>query len=134
MLNWHEGLSTGVPSLDHHHREIFARFNDFYAVMSRGESEKRVEAGRILDFLQFYAQWHFKLEEEFMGKYRCPAAEENKRDHADFLRRFGAFYEKWQTGGMSLALANDTFVTLMDWIVNHIEGVDTRLNQFVPKS
>ena len=134
MLNWHEGMSTGIPDLDHHHKEILARFNEFYACMSRGESDKRAEVGRILDFLQFYAQWHFQREEEYMEKYQCPAAEENRIAHADFLKRFGAFYEKWQTAGMDPTLANDTFVALMDWIVNHVQGVDTRLNQSIPKA
>jgi hemerythrin len=133
MLNWHEGMSTGFPDLDHHHKEILARFNEFYGYMSRGESDKRAEAGRILDFLQFYAEWHFRCEEEYMEKYQCPALEENKRAHADFLKRFGGFYAQWQTAGMDPALVNDTFVALMDWIMNHIQGVDTRLNQYVPK-
>ena len=131
MLHWHPGMSTGVPELDYQHKELIARFNDFSVCMSAGESEKRAQAGRILDFLQFYAQWHFRREEEFMRKYHCDAAEENRRAHAEFLERFGDFYEQWQTGGLDRALANDTFTTLMDWIFNHIQGVDARLNQFV---
>jgi hemerythrin len=131
MIYWHEGLTTGVPDLDDHHREIFSKFNEFYAAMSRGPSAKLDEAGKILDYLQFYAQLHFKREEEIMEKYHCPAAEENKRAHAQFLRDFGAFYTQWQTGGMDLALANDTFVKMMEWIVNHIEGVDTELRKCV---
>jgi hemerythrin len=127
MLNWHEGLTTGVPELDYHHREIFARFNEFFACMSLGESEKQAEAGRILDFLLFYAQWHFRREEKFMEQSRCPAAEENRRDHAEFIKRFGALYEQWQTRGMDPALVNDTFAALVEWIMNHIQGVDTRL-------
>src|SRR4030042_3655784 len=96
MLNWHAGMTTGIPELDYHHREILNRFNDFYACMSLGESERRAEAGRILDFLQFYAQWHFQREEAYMDKYQCPAAAENRRAHAEFLARFGGLYEEWQ--------------------------------------
>ena len=132
MMSWHEGLTTGIPDLDDHHKEIFNRFNEFYAAMTSGPGAKREEAGKILDFLQFYAQWHFKREEEAMEKYHCPAAEENKRGHAEFLRDFGSFYTKWQTGGMDLNLANDTFAKLMDWIVNHVQGVDTQLNKCLP--
>jgi hemerythrin len=133
MLHWQAGMSTGVPELDYHHRQIIDRFNDFSACMSLGESERLAEAGRILDFLQFYAQWHFKREEAYMEKYGCPAREENRRAHADFLKRFSAFYEEWQTRGMDPALVNDTFTTLMEWILNHIQGVDTVLNRYVPK-
>jgi hemerythrin len=133
MLNWHAGMTTGVPELDYHHRQIIDRFNDFSACTALGESERCAEAGRILDFLQFYAQWHFKREETYMEKYGCPAHEENRRAHVDFLKRFGALYEEWQTRGMNPALGNDTFATLMEWILNHIRGVDTRLYPYVPK-
>jgi hemerythrin len=132
MLSWNPGLSTGIPEIDYHHRQIIDQFNGFSDCMSLGESRRREEAGRILDFLQFYAQWHFQREEAFMEKYQCPAAEENKREHAEFLKRFGAFYEKWQTRGMDPSLVNDTFAALMEWIMNHIQGVDTRLRGSVP--
>ena len=66
-----------------------------------------------------------------MRIYHCPAAEENRRAHAEFLKRFGAFYEQWQTGGMDPALINDTFTAMVDWIFNHIQGTDARLNQSV---
>jgi hemerythrin len=132
MLNWHEGLSTGVPDLDNHHKEIFQKFNEFYAVMARGAAAREEEAGKVLDYLQFYAQLHFQREEELMDKYHCPAAEENKREHTIFLKDCGNFYTQWQTGGMSLALANDTFVKFMDWLVNHIQGVDTQLIKYLP--
>jgi hemerythrin len=133
-MNWHPGMSTGVPELDYQHRQIIDRFNEFFACMSLGESERRAEAGRILDFLQFYAQWHFRREEAWMEKYRCPAAEKNRNGHAEFLKRFGALYEEWQTRGMDPALVNDTFTVLMEWIMNHIQGVDTQLSGFVPST
>ena len=134
MMNWHEGLATGDLDLDNHHKEIFQKFNEFYTAMSSGAAARGEEAGRVLDYLQFYAQLHFKREEELMDKYHCPAAEENKREHAEFLKDFGAFYTQWQTGGMNLVLANDTFVKLMDWLVNHVQGVDTQLYKCVPHS
>jgi hypothetical protein len=31
-----------------------------------------------------------------------------------------------QAGGMDLALANDTFVKLMECILNHVQGTDTQ--------
>ncbi len=67
-----------------------------------------------------------------MGKYHCPSADKNLRDHAEFLKRFGTLYEEWQTRGMDPALVNDTFTVLMEWIMNHIQGVDTQLSGVVP--
>ncbi len=127
MVNWNPDWTTGVPEIDHQHRQIIDQFNDFSRCLSLGESERRSEAGRILDFLQFYAQWHFQREEAIMEKYRCPAAEENKLQHAAFLKKFGALYEEWQIRGMDPTLVSDTFASLAEWILHHIRGVDTRL-------
>jgi hemerythrin-like metal-binding protein len=87
----------------------------------------------VLDFLQFYAGWHFQREEEYMEKFQCAAAEENKRQHAVFLKDFGSFYAEWQTGGMKPELARETFLGLIRWIGNHIQKVDTQLYLLVKK-
>ena len=79
MLNWQEGLTTGVPDLDNHHREIFQKFNEFYVAISGTAAARREEAGKVLDCLHFYSQLNFKRAEELMENYHCPAAEENNR-------------------------------------------------------
>jgi len=48
-------------------------------------------AREILDFLQFYAKWHFGQEEDCMNKYKCPIADQNKKAHAGFLKKFDRF-------------------------------------------
>ena len=131
MITWNKTMSTGVPRLDEQHKMLFQKFNEFSAVISKVTA--REAAGDILDFLQFYVLWHFKEEEAYMDECQSPAAEENKRAHAEFISRFGQFYTQWQENTMTPQLANDTYLELQNWLVNHIALTDTRLNSHVKK-
>jgi len=127
MITWDENMSTGLPLIDAQHKMLFDKFNEF----STNISDET--ATNVLDFLQFYATWHFAKEEEYMAKYDCPAADLNKQAHAEFLATFGGFYEQWQTGSMSPELVNSIYKSLEDWLVNHILQVDTQLHAYVSR-
>jgi hemerythrin len=133
MLTWNDSMTTGIPEVDVQHKELIKRYNAFEIVISnaKGNANQREEAGKVLDFLQFYAVWHFEKEEEFFEKYKCPDAKENKESHAQFIKKFGQFYEFWQTEGMDIELAQTTFKELGNWVANHILGVDIKIYPYV---
>lgn len=125
MIAWDESLLTGVPNIDAQHKELIDRFNELSDAVARGKG--REETGRLLDFLQFYAQWHFEREEHCMDEYQCPAAAANKAAHQYFNRRFGWLYEQYQQSDVNPQTVSDTLAELETWIVNHIMKIDTRL-------
>ena len=119
MIIWDsETMSTGVPEIDSQHKKLFEKFNEFSEAIA---SKKSMEAaGDILDFLQFYAKWHFGQEENCMNEYKCPVAAQNKQAHADFVKKFSEFYTEWQTGTMTPELANNTYIELEQWLLHRI--------------
>jgi hemerythrin len=130
MITWDDSMTTGLSNLDAQHREIIGKLNELSEALAGGQDRARV-AGEILDFLQFYAAWHFEREEALMEQYQCPIAETNKKEHVKFVERFGQFYEQWQTASMDLELVNKTHAELANWIANHILQVDTQLYAYV---
>lgn len=132
MITWDDSMTTGLSNLDAQHRELIGKLNELSEALSGGQDSARV-AGEILDFLQFYAAWHFEREEALMEQYQCPIAETNKKEHAKFIKKFGLFYEQWQTASMDPELANQTHAELANWIANHILQVDTQLHAYVKK-
>jgi hemerythrin len=132
MITWDETtMATGVAELDAQHKKLFEKFNEFSEAIA---SRKSLEAaGDILDFLQFYAKWHFGQEEDCMDKYKCPIAAQNKNAHAEFLKKFDRFYTEWQTGNMTAKLAQKTYNELEQWLVNHVARTDTQLRPCVRK-
>jgi hemerythrin len=133
MIQWQSSLSTGDERTDSQHQYLIDKFNELDEVIqSKDLTEIRLKSGEILDFLQFYASWHFSEEEKLMDALHCPLAEANKKAHAEFLQKFGDFYSKWQTSSMDLLLAQVTYHTLADWIVNHIATIDVHLKEYLP--
>ena len=131
MLIWDDSMSTGVPLLDEQHKMLFQKFNEFSETIL--EITSREAATEMLDFLQFYATWHFGREEKCMAEYKCPVAAKNKRAHAEFLSTFGGFYEQWQLGTMSQELVSKTYRELETWLVDHVSHTDTQLRPCVGK-
>jgi len=127
MITWDESMSTGLKDIDAQHREIIAKFNELSAAIERGYGADIELAGDILDFLQFYAVWHFEREEQCMLQYQCPVAQINKQAHAEFVEKFGRFYEYWQEHGMDINVTYRTFQELEEWIRTHIMGIDIQL-------
>ena len=77
MIVWDDAtMKTGVSIVDEQHKMLFQKFNELSDAISgvtAGET-----AGELLDFLQFYATWHFGQEENCMNEHKCPVAAENK--------------------------------------------------------
>jgi hemerythrin len=135
VIDWDNALSTGDERTDTQHKVLIEKLNEFEAVISDSNSgDIRREAGEVLDFLQFYAAWHFEQEEVAMAKMKCPAADENKKTHAEFIRNFGQFYSRWQTTSMDLELARKTYHELRDWVVDHILTIDVQMKDCQPLS
>jgi hemerythrin len=132
MIVWDDSMTTGLPQIDVQHHELIAKFNELEEAITVGRGREVAE--NVLDFLQFYAAWHFQREEDCMEKYHCPVAEGNKRAHADFLARFGRFYTQYQESGIDAQTVQDTYLELGRWIDQHIRQVDTHLYQCVKKS
>lgn len=125
-------MATGLPEIDGQHKELLEKLNELSEAIEQRKG--RQTAGELLDFLQFYAAWHFEREEACMEKYHCPLASVNKQAHQEFLRRFGELYQLHQDSGLDSAAAQEVYRKLLDWVVNHILRVDTSLAVCVPES
>ena len=133
MIVWDESMSTGDSRLDAQHRMLFQKFNEFSEIVER-RVDVREAAGEVLDFLQFYAIWHFGQEEECMHKHQCPVAAANKNAHEEYKKMFGEFYLRWQENTMDLTLALETHDRLAEWIRRHVISTDTRLRPCLPQT
>jgi hemerythrin len=130
MFEWNSAMKTGLSSIDDQHRELISKFNELVEAEAKGCGREKV--GEILDFLQFYAEWHFGREEEIMEKYQCAILEENKKAHAEYRGKFGKLYEQWQNSAKAdSTVIHDTVMELAGWIVNHILTIDTQLYKYV---
>lgn len=125
MLKWNDTFLTKQPEVDAQHQKLFDIINGFEAAVRNKTAEATI--GETLKFLGNYVKTHFTFEEGCMDRMKCPAAAENKAAHAEFLKVYQTFSQRFQTEGYSEALANELLKTAQGWLVKHICGVDVKL-------
>ncbi|HEX9076672.1 MAG TPA: hemerythrin family protein [Anaerolineae bacterium] len=128
--SWDESMRTGDEINDRQHKELIHRLNLLLQSMYKGHPAEQVES--TLDFLASYVVEHFTHEETVMEEVHCPLAHANKRAHAEFLVRFGAFQEDLAAQKSSPSvIAVKMLRELSDWIVRHIRTIDARMLPYV---
>lgn len=129
MVIWTEQFATGSDTLDQQHRLLINNLNLLESLLA--DTNPSREQGEFLihlvDFLESYANTHFKFEEECMERYRCPAHAQNKQAHAQFMGFLREFKERCRVQGLRPEVLQSLYQRLSSWVEGHILGVDTRL-------
>ena len=67
MVTWQDSLGTSDERTDSQHKVLIEQFNQLEEIMNNSSTGTfRQAAGEVLDFLQFYASWHFEEEEKLI--------------------------------------------------------------------
>ncbi len=129
MLQWTEQFATGIGHIDHQHQALIDNINQLellLANVSPSQAEYHFML-QLVDFLEFYAKSHFKVEDQCMESFQCPVHGKNKLAHAQFLTFFNEFKNQCQTNGLRREFIEKLHVMVSTWIMEHILRVDTQL-------
>ena len=127
LITWKASLETGHAKIDDQHRSLVAAFNELHAAMKQGKGKD--ELGRTLAFVKNYTMEHFAMEEELMDRFGYPGAIEHKGIHGSLVSQVTELCHRFEEGRTSLTLPVMDF--LEGWLVDHIQGEDVRLAQFL---
>ncbi len=74
MIQWTQDLETGSALLDRQHRLLIDNINLLKDLVDAPNPARRNwdPAVNLVDYLEAYADQHFKDEEECMERFRCP--------------------------------------------------------------
>ena len=133
MVIWTENFTTGSSQLDQQHRMLIDHINRLEEMLTitnptREECEFMIE---LVDFLEDYAETHFKQEEQCMERFRCPSHQQNKVAHGRFLKFFRDFKEHYKAEGFRREILLNLHSTVSRWIEEHILHLDTQLKPFL---
>jgi hemerythrin-like metal-binding protein len=125
-LQWDDSLNTGVEGIDTQHK-YFIRILD--EINKSITANTRSATLRALRFMDYYAHWHFTVEEKYMLMYDYPDYETHRKEHQ-------AFYDHTQEiirHGEENAVANAFSINkyLIDWLLSHIKGSDMKFAEFL---
>jgi hemerythrin len=124
-VDWEDGMSVGVESIDVHHRQVWRRIRHLANAVSDGRAD---EVRAALRFLQSYLAEHHAEEERWMADAGYPGAREHTRAHAELLERIRSAQEpgaRTQVKGL---------LRTADWVARtleaHMRADDLKLGRF----
>ncbi|MCS7241097.1 MAG: bacteriohemerythrin [Candidatus Caldatribacterium sp.] len=132
MLEWSDRFSIGVPEIDAQHQELFRQVNRLLEACMQGGGKTLLP--EIFDFLGRYAVEHFATEERYMTQYKYPKLPEHKKVHEGFVQTFLDFRKKAEAEGPGVNLVVQVNRTLVDWLKNHILGMDQEMGKFLQEA
>jgi len=122
LIEWRKEFETGVPDVDHEHRELVDLINRLHERLREGSTPEEVREFLGEVFARIAA--HFALEESIMRKHVYDEYAGHKAEHEkllDEIRDIMDGAEEGYTGALSTAVA--------DWFVNHFKTKDARLHR-----
>ena len=127
-IEWTEDLATGSSEIDNQHKTIFIRINDMLEACKQGQGKAKVES--LIAFLEEYVLSHFDEEERFMKKHSYPDYPAHKALHVEFIAQLVALKKQITTEGVGVHTVIATNQLVVNWFINHIRKVDTKLGAF----
>ena len=129
MLQWKVEFETGHSPIDTQHKMLVSYINRLEG-LARSTNHDRHDAEFILQligFMETYIDVHFKMEEACMDSYKCPAHQENKEAHRNFLIFFRQFKLRFDAEGFRPEVLLELHESCSTWIQDHIMQIDMRL-------
>jgi hemerythrin-like metal-binding protein len=122
LIEWRKEFETGVPSVDHEHRELVDLINRLHEQMASGADKARVSEFLGEVFARIAA--HFALEESIMRKHAYDEYAAHKAEHERLLDEIRDIMD-----GVSAEYASSLSTVVRDWFVNHFKSKDARLHR-----
>ncbi|MEJ2191067.1 MAG: bacteriohemerythrin [Nitrospirota bacterium] len=128
-MQWTPDLSVGVEDIDVQHRELFRRITELVEAVKKKQCKFLI--GGVMAFLHEYVVEHFGAEEALMVKYDYPDYKAHRAQHVSFIARLGGMEEELKNETSSYTRSVYVNQMVVDWILEHIKNVDTRLGAFL---
>ena len=126
---WDQTLLTGNATIDNQHKQLFAAVNNFHEACMHGKGKEEIQ--HTLNFLITYTAEHFRDEENLQIQYDFPDYLRHRQYHRDFTKTVLGLAEKLLQEGPSVALTDEVYQTVGDWLLHHIKSDDFVLAAFI---
>ncbi len=135
QIVWTSKFETGSEQIDLQHRMLITNINHLDELLNTTNPTKEEceFVTLVVDFLETYADNHFKLEEECMERHRCPAHAVNLRAHEYFRGFFRQYRQRCAAEGYRVELLRTLHEACHSWIQEHILKIDTQLRASLEK-
>lgn len=129
MITWTTEFETGSAKLDQQHRLLIDNINLLKDLLDNPDLSKEESDFSVflVEYLEAYANLHFKDEERCMEAYRCPVHALNQREHERFRGFIRDYNRLSEAEGLKVELLRNLHRFMRRWVVEHILKIDTQL-------
>ena len=125
-----EALYTGNELIDNEHKELIDRVNKLVESCENGK--EKVTAVKTLDFLMDYTEFHFSDEEKLQQEVGYDKLEQHKGQHEDFKKSVDELRQMLEEEeGPTDAFVQAVNKNISQWLVNHIQGWDKAVAEYI---
>lgn len=128
-IEFDDTLITGNEMIDTQHKELINRTNQFLAKLENGAG--KVDAIKMLAYLDEYVEYHFTEEEKFQEEIHYPGLAEHRKKHEELRNTVQELVEMLQeVEGPTEEFVKQVEVNVVDWLVRHIQGFDRSVAEY----
>ncbi len=124
FIKWNSTLSVGITKFDDQHKKLISLINKFYESIQNKKSSSILND--IMQELLSYAEYHFKIEEDFFVKYNYNNPD-HIQEHNNFIDRVKKLYRQCK---LEKVMYIELIIFLTDWVSNHILVSDKAYSDF----
>lgn len=125
-----EELYTGNELIDNEHKELIDRVNKLVESCENGK--EKVTAVKTLDFLMDYTEFHFSDEEKLQQEVGYDKLEQHKSQHENFKKSVDELRQMLEEEeGPTDAFVQAVNKNISQWLVNHIQGWDKAVAEYI---
>lgn len=121
QIHWRKEFETGEPAIDHEHKEMIDRINEFLVI-----ANEQPETELVLDHLGDIYAWisaHFALEEKIMREQHYAQYTAHKDDHEKLLDDLRDIMDEVERSGYA-GIEEDIRDRMSNWFTRHFKTQD----------
>lgn len=122
LMNWTEGLSVGIDTVDNQHKVLIGLINKTFESVKAGQEHAII--GEVLKELVEYTVYHFGTEEDLFYRYEYPDYVKHKKQHDELTAKTRALKDEYEAGKADGTIAVRTMMFLQGWLTGHIINSD----------
>ena len=132
-VEFDESLVTGNTMIDNQHKELIAKIDALLTCCEQGGG--KVQAIKMLDYLENYTEFHFTEEEKLQKEVSYPALEGHRQKHEEFKKAVEVLYDMLvEEEGPSEAFVAAVKKNVVDWLFDHIKNMDRALAEYIKQA
>ena len=132
-VEFDESLVTGNTMIDNQHKELIAKIDALLTCCEQGGG--KVQAIKMLDYLENYTEFHFAEEEKLQKEVSYPALEGHRQKHEEFKKAVEVLYDMLvEEEGPSEAFVAAVKKNVVDWLFDHIKNMDQALAAYIKQA